>query len=134
MMKPMIFAALMVLALGTNNTRAEWMLVAETADQELALYADPTTAQFSGNTVTVWTLHNYRSFERTSAGEKYRSEAVRYEFDCVNAGSRPHALTIYSGSMGSGKVIKSVNSIGPWSALTPGGVGYAMLAATCPKG
>ena len=86
-------------------------------DDSATTYADPASIIRSGNMVTMWSLLDYKAFQRmVEVG--YFSHKTEVEYDCAEPQSRGLSLFLHAEKMGEGKVIYEDTSPHEWEPVT----------------
>jgi len=118
-----------ILLLCLNGTAwAGWKSVAE--DDTATTYADPASIVRDGDTVTMWSLLDYKVFQRmVEVG--YFSRKVRAEYDCAEPRSRGMSLSLHAEKMGQGKVIYEDTSPQEWEAVAPDTITAILRKVAC---
>ena len=80
----------------------------------------------------MWILSDYKTVE-TDVGISYLSSKSQDVYDCGEERSRLLALTMFSGNMGSGKVVYSSSNEGKWDPVAPKSVGQILWEVVCKK-
>ena len=102
------------LLLVSSASWAGWKSVGE--DNAAASYADPATIVRSGNTVKLWSLLDYKTFQRmVEVG--YFSQKALVEYDCAEGKTRTLSLSLHAEHMGEGKVIYEDTSPHEWEPV-----------------
>ena len=117
-----------MLALVSSNAMAGWVAVSDTA--RFITFADPATISKAGDTVKMWDLLDYRKV-REVEGFRYLSQKSESEYDCKKALTRPLAMFLHVGMMGSGETVFTSNTPDPWQRVEPGSVNEALLKYAC---
>ena len=87
-------------------------------DNAIAFYADPATIVKSGNTAKLWSLLDYKAFQRmVEVG--YFSQKALVEYDCDKRQARGLSLSLHAEHMGEGKVIYEDTSPHEWEPVLP---------------
>jgi hypothetical protein len=116
------------------------VLVGSTKDA--AVYAMPSTIRKTGKKVKVWYLFDYMHAVSPATGEPplpsdmsrvYLSVKEQYEFDCKEEQMRELYANTYSGNMGYGEVVYTIEKPSDWTPLIPDSVGEAMWNFVCRK-
>jgi len=123
-------ALTVVLALVSSSALAGWVQVTDTG--RFITFADPATISKSGDTVRMWDLLDYRQ-TREVEGVRYLSQKSEAEYDCKNARTRPLAMFMHLGMMGSGETVFSSDTPDPWQRVKPGSVNEVLLKYACGK-
>lgn len=104
------------LLVASNAAWAAWQSIGE--DNAAVLYADPATIVKSGNTAKLWSLHDYKDFQRmVEVG--YFSQKALVEYDCAERKTRSLSLSLHAEHMGEGKVIYEDTSAQEWRPVPP---------------
>jgi hypothetical protein len=120
------FAILLLLL--SSPALAAWKSVGE--DAAGTSYADPATIVRKGNTATMWSLINYRDFQRmVEVG--YFSQKTHTEYDCAAKQLRGLSLALHADRMGEGKVIYEDTSEHDWEPVVPDTLGETLLKVAC---
>jgi hypothetical protein len=123
-MKKFVF----VLLLLSTPVWAGWKSVRENGAG--TLYADPDTIVRNGSTARMWSLLDYKDFQRmVEVG--YFSQKMLAEYDCGERRSRGLNLSLRSGHMGEGGVIYSDDSPHDWEAVAAGTIAEDLWAVAC---
>ncbi len=110
--------------------QAEWVGVG--VNERLTGYVDPTTIRKSGNTVKMWSLHDYKT-AREFIGRTYMSSKFLHEYDCMEEQARQLHNSFHSGNMGRGDIVWSNNEPRNWQPISPGSLGKAKWEIACKK-
>jgi hypothetical protein len=117
-----------LLLLMSGAAWAGWKSVGE--DNAAVVYADPTTIVRSGNTAKLWSLLDYKDFQRmVEVG--YFSQKTLVEYDCAERRARGLSLTLHAEHMGEGKVIYEDASPREWSSLPSEPIAEALWTMAC---
>jgi hypothetical protein len=109
---------------------AGWKSVGE--DSASALYADPDTIVRNGDTAQMWSILDYKTFQRmVEVG--YFSQKALIEYDCAERRSRGLNLSLRSGHMGEGDVIYSDDSPRDWEAVAAGTIVDKLWTVACKR-
>jgi hypothetical protein len=127
-MRTALFA--MILTVVTSSASAAWVAVSDTG--RFITFADPATISKSGDTVTMWDLLEYKA-AREVEGIRYASQKSRSEYNCQEMLTRPLALYLHSGMMGSGEPVFNITMPDDWQRVVPGSVNEALLNYACGK-
>ena len=100
------------------------------ADGAGTLYADPATIIRKGNKATMWSLFDYKDFQRmVEVG--YFSQKTHAEYDCTAKQIRGLSLTLHADKMGEGKVIYEDTSPHDWEPVVPDTLSETLLKVAC---
>jgi len=111
-----------------GTVQAEWVGVG--VNERLTGYVDPTTIRKSGNTVKMWSLHDYKT-AREFIGGSYMSSMFLHEYDCMEERARQLFNSFHSENMGKGNTIWSNNEPRNWLPIPPGSLGKAKWEIAC---
>jgi hypothetical protein len=107
---------------------AEWKSVG--GDDAATSYADPATIVRSGNTAKMWSLLDYKSFQRmVEVG--YFSQKAQVEYDCTERKARGLSLSLHAEHMGQGKVIYEDTSPHEWEPVSPDTITETLRSVAC---
>lgn len=116
------------LLLLSGSAWADWKNVAE--DELGVTYVDLTTAMKRGTTTAMWSVLDYKSFQRmVEVG--YFSQKTLVEYDCAGRKSRGVHLSLHAEHMGQGKVVYSDESPHEWESVPPGTLGEKLWKMVC---
>jgi hypothetical protein len=119
--------ALFVLLLSSPAWGA-WKSIAD--DDIGTSYADPATIVKSGATAKMWSLLDYKAFQRmVEVG--YFSQKSQAEYDCKEKKFRGLTLALHAEHMGEGKVIYSDETAHEWEAVEPGTLNETLWKIAC---
>ena len=120
------FAILLLCLSGT--AWAGWKSVAQ--DDTAIAYADPAAIVRTGNTATMWSLFDYKAFQRmVEVG--YFSQKAQVEYDCAEPRLRVLSLALHAEKMGQGKIIYEDTSPHEWEAAGAGTVNEILRKLAC---
>ena len=127
-MQPKMNKLVVVLLLASSPAWAGWKAVGD--EETGTTYADPATMARSGNTVKMWSLLDYKAFQRmVEVG--YFSQKSLVEYDCKEKQTRGLAVKLHAEPMGEGKVIYEDDSPHEWEALVPDTMGEVLWKVAC---
>ena len=107
---------------------AGWKSIGE--DDTGTSYADPATIVKSGTTAKMWSMFDYKAFQRmVEVG--YFSQKAQVEYDCKDKQVRGLTLSLHAGHMGEGKVIYADETPHDWEAVEAGTLNEALLKIAC---
>ena len=117
-----------VLLLAANPARAGWKSVG--ADEVATSYADAATIVRNGDTARMWSLLDYKAFQRmVEVG--YFSQKAHIEYDCANRRFRGLGIFLHADKMGEGKVIYEDDSTHEWEEIAPDGPNEILWKIAC---
>lgn len=107
---------------------AAWTSVGE--EPTGSVYADPATIVKNGDSATMSSLTDYKSFQRmVEVG--YYSQVARVEYDCAGHRSRGLSLALHADQMGQGKVVYSDETAQDWEEVAPGTITEKLWSIAC---
>ncbi len=86
--------------------------------------------------VKIWEMRDYSSVQTNGEGQRYHSAAVLWAFNCRDETKTVTSAVEYSGSMGSGNVVNSVNAkegVLQWTPIVPRSVAEETWKISCGK-
>ena len=120
--------ALCVLLLISGAAWGAWKSVGE--DDAATVYADPATVVRGGNTAKLWSLLDYKDFQRmVEVG--YFSQKTLVEYDCVERRTRGLTLSLHAEHMGEGKMIYEDASPREWSPVPAQSITESLWNIAC---
>jgi hypothetical protein len=118
----------LLLLLASGAAAAGWTQVS--ADTATTTYADPATMQKSGNTAKMWSLVDFKEFQRmVEVG--YFSQKFQVEYDCTEKRLRRLVQSYHAANMGEGKVVYSDDTAQEWETVQPASMNETLLKAAC---
>ena len=119
------------LLLADRPVYGEWELIGASDTYKANVYVDYTTVRRTSNILTMRELFDYET-EQTLAGRKvYLSHMTEREYDCPAELTRILVVKWFSGHMGSGTMIDSLNLISNWTIVERGSIAEALWIAAC---
>ncbi len=116
------------LLLVSSPAWAGWKSIGE--DDTGTSYADTATIVKSGTTAKMWSMLDYKSFQRmVEVG--YFSQKAQVEYDCKGRQFRGLTLSLHAEHMGEGKVIYADETPHEWEAVEAGTVNEMLLKIAC---
>ena len=107
---------------------AGWKSIGE--DDAGTSYADLATILKSGTTAKMWSMFDYKAFQRmVEVG--YFSQKAQVEYDCKDKQVRGLTLSLHAEHMGEGKVIYADETPHDWEAVEAGTLNEALLKIAC---
>ncbi len=111
-----------------SESYAKWVKLTETDDFQSQLYVDYETLGTKNGNKYIWTLID----SKTPNDKGAISRKAHMIFDCSVGQSKILSLYLYSGNMGSGKIISKHNNIKmEWRSVLPGSIQYKILDNIC---
>ena len=133
-MKQLLLGLMLLVTAGAAS--AEWTFVGDTGDggDDFIHYVDRATIRRNGNLVKMWDLKDYKTPQKSSGGDSYLSIKSQSEYDCKEEQMRMLALLLFSGKMGSGKVVYSTSEASmQWQPISPVSIGETLWKVACGK-
>jgi len=116
----------------STSVMAEWTAVKwNHEDGGLTLYVDYTTIRKEGDRVKMLSLADFEVVEKNEV-DLFSSRAQN-EYDCKEKKIRQLFYSLYSGSMGKGKMEHSNSEHLKWMPVQPGSMEDAMWRVACGK-
>ncbi|MEE8327861.1 MAG: surface-adhesin E family protein [Nitrosomonadaceae bacterium] len=123
---------LLMLVFISTSVMAEWTALKwNHEDGGLTLYVDYTTIRKEGDRVRMLSLADFEVVEKNEV-DLFSSRAQN-EYDCKEKKIRQLFYSLYSGSMGKGKMEHSNSEHLKWMPVQPGSMEDAMWTAACGK-
>lgn len=123
---------LLVLVIINTGAMAEWTVVKwNHEDGGLTLYVDYTTIHKKGDRVRMLSLADFEVVEKNEV-DLFSSRAQN-EYDCKEKKIRQLFYSLYSGSMGKGKMEHSNSEHLKWIPIQPESMEEAMWTVACGK-
>ena len=114
-----------VLMLATTSAWADWVQFATSDDT--VYYLDPASIRKRGNLRRVWELHDLK--KRDSLGNlSYRALD---EYDCDGERYRTLSLSMHSGPMASGQLLRNNDETSAWQHIPPNTIVEEALRLVC---
>jgi hypothetical protein len=118
------------LLLLSSSAWAGWERVGE--DDTATSYADPASVVRNGSTARMWSVLNYKAFQRmVEVG--YFSQKAQVEYDCEEPRSRGLTLSLHTEKMGEGKVVYADESPHEWEPVAAGTRSEVLWKIACNK-
>ena len=123
---------LLMLVFISTSVMAEWTALKwDHEDGGLTLYVDYTTIRKEGDRVRMLSLADFEVVEKNEV-DLFSSRAQN-EYDCKEKKIRQLFYSLYSGSMGKGKMEHSNSEHLKWMPVQPGSMEDAMWRVACGK-
>jgi len=123
----------LMLAFMNTSAMAEWTAVEwNHEDGGLTLYVDHTTIRKTGNRVKILSLTDFEVVNKEGEISLFSSR-VQNEYDCKGKKMRQLFYSLYSGSMGSGKMEYSNSEYQKWVPVESRSMEEAMWRIACSK-
>ena len=117
-----------VLFLLSSPAWAGWKSVGE--DDTATTYADTASIVKKANTATMWTLIDYKAFQRM-VETGYFSHKTEVEYDCAEPRMRGLSLFLRAEKMGEGKVVYDDTSPHEWEPVNPDTMNETLRKVAC---
>lgn len=121
----------MSLLLASGPVYAEWELIGVSEIYKANVYVDYASVRRTGNVLTMSELFDYESNQTLRGPKVYLSHTTEREYDCHAELTRVLAVRWFSGHMGSGTMIDSLNLISNWTIVERGSIAEALWFAAC---
>ena len=128
-LKMMWFIFIVLLVLSVRLAYAEWLIVGIMQDGT-SVYIDSESLHRQGNVVKMWALFD-SSGMKVMDGISSRSMRAQFQIDCDQERYRSLAVTRFSGSMATGKVVSNAAGKGKWSPVAPKSVAKMLMNSQC---
>jgi hypothetical protein len=123
---------LLLLAVVSGNAMASWVSVGQTEHE--TYYVNKATIHKSGNTVTMWSLIDYKAAQHTSNGELYLSSKAQTKYDCEESRMRILNAIWSAGYMGTKNAVMSrSNKSEEWIPVAPDSPDALLRTIACSK-
>ncbi len=110
--------------------RADWALM-EGSPADLKLYVNHETAEKSGpRMVLLWHVIDHKEAQNRD-GKDFRSQMLRYEYDCDKSMFREMFRSWHKGPMASGITVYWTEGQRQWLAPEPGSLDEVLTRRTC---
>ena len=125
----------MLLAAVSSSAAANWVPVDEIETNTTITYVDLSTILKKGDTVRMWSLNDYDTFQFAQFGlpEPYLSTSHQYEYDCKAKRLRRFSFSFHSGNMAQGKVVSRSTATSNWELVRPDTVNETLWKLACGK-
>ena len=111
----------------STTALAEWKVILK--NEDATVYVETAKIKRIGNLTNAWLLDDLTSPEK--AGKRsYKFTKSKMSFDCNNERTKTEYIVAYSGQMGAGEVVGSVESL-EWKQVIPGTFGETVLNRIC---
>ena len=124
-----------LLVLSSGPAYAEWVAIGYSESLGgYTVYVDLDTIRRKGDLVKMWYLLDFETIQ-TVAGDSFLSSKSQHEYDCTEERDRILALTMFSGNMGSGKVVYSSSDKDKWewAPVQPDSISQTLWKVACNK-
>lgn len=95
----------LLLVMASASASADWVKVADSMNDKVHHYLDPSTMRKEGTVMRVVTLTDYEEPQAISDTQRFHSVKMQDAFDCASQTGRHLSLTALTGNMGSGSVV-----------------------------
>lgn len=124
-----LFAALMLMSVVSSSAMAEWVKVQ--GNENVTAYADPSTVRNRLGIAKVTSLFDFRQKNVRSDESEFFSTIRETEFNCKGNLQRMAGFSIYTGSMGRGKLLASGSEPQDWKPVSKFSIAIAMKNFAC---
>lgn len=116
------------LLVATSAFAASWKSVGD--DATGTWYADAESVEKSGNAAKMWSILDYKSFQRmVEVG--YWSQKSHVEYDCAAPRMRGLSVALLAEKMGAGKAVYEDHSAHDWEDISAGSMSEALRKVAC---
>lgn len=123
-----------MLSLMSPQVMAAWTRLEGAPDTGVNVYANVGKVRSTGaSTVKMQYLLDFQSKQKTISGIMYSSKKVLGEYDCDEESFRVLVSSLYTGQMGSGKVVKLTGNASPWLPVEPNSLAVVLWKTACGK-
>ncbi len=127
-MKKIVLAV--ALSAAAVSARANWSPL-DGSPADPALYVNHETAEKSGpRRVLLWQVIDHKAAQSRD-GTEFRSQMLRYEYDCDKSMFREMFRSWHKGAMASGMTVYWTEGQRQWLAPEPGSLDEVLTRATC---
>ena len=102
-----------------------------TSNDKGRYFVETSTIKKNGNLVSFFVLHNRYKPDLNMQGKKYSSTVSLFEFNCQNRTARIAISSEYSGQMGKGDMVSSLNEKTSWQTASSGSTLDTLLYMAC---
>jgi hypothetical protein len=119
------------LLLAARPVYGEWEMIGVSETYKAKLYVDYATVRRTGNILTMWELFDYETTQTLAGRKPYLSHMTKREYDCPAELTRVLALKWFSGQIGSGEMVDSLNLVSNWTVVERGSIAETLWIAAC---
>ncbi|HKT35867.1 MAG TPA: surface-adhesin E family protein [Nitrospira sp.] len=128
-MKVLLLA--MGLLLASVPVYGEWEMIGVSDTYKATVYLDYATVRRTGTILTMRELFDYETKQSLAGRSMYLSHTTEREYDCAAELSRVLIVKWFSGQMGSGNVVDSLNLVSNWTVVERGSIAEMLWIAGC---
>jgi hypothetical protein len=121
----------MCLLLASGPVYGEWKMIGVSETYKANVYVDYATVRRTGNIVTMWELFDYETNKTLAGKTMYLSHTTEREYDCHAELTRILVVKWFSGQMGAGRMVDSLNLISNWAVVEPGSIAETLWIVAC---
>jgi hypothetical protein len=121
----------MCLLLAGGPVYGEWEIIGTSETYKANVYVDYATVRRAGNMLTMWELFDYDASQTLGGRKLYSSHTTEREYDCSAELTRILVVKWFSGQMGSGTLVDSLDLISNWTVVERGSIAEALWIAAC---
>ncbi|HEY7129028.1 MAG TPA: surface-adhesin E family protein [Nitrospira sp.] len=121
----------MCLLLVSGPVYAGWEMIGVSEPYKATVYGDYATVRRRGNILTMSELFDYETIHTLAGRKMYLSHTTEREYDCPAELTRVLGVKWFSGQMGSGDMVESLNLISNWTVVERGSIAEALWIAAC---
>jgi hypothetical protein len=122
---------LLLLAITSGNTAAEWIKVGVNSNDTYTAYVDISNMRKIDNKVKIWVLFDFKKVQIKFSNEPILSAKMQTEYDCKEVKERLIHLSQFAGNMGEGKIVLTFGAPTEWEPVAPGSTGDAVWKMVC---
>ena len=121
----------MCLLLADGPVYGQWEMIGTSETYKANVYVDYATVRRTGNMLTMWELFDYETSQTLACKKVYSSHTTEREYDCSAELTRILVVKWFSGQMGSGTMVDSLNLISNWTVVERGSIAETLWIAAC---
>lgn len=122
---------MVMLAAVSSNAMADWVRVNQ--DEEMTVYAHPSSIRNKSSKVKMWSLYDYQLEKVLPSGKSYQSMKVQEEYDCKREETRTLGISFHAGNMSAGEVIFTGSKAQGWKSVSPETAQESLFKYACGK-
>jgi len=127
-----MWKSMLILLLVASSARAEWALIAVANTPARRIFVDLATIRPAGSYLRMWSMYDVDTEEVSPSGIKFKSAKQLEELDCIRSQRRVLAVSLATGSMGSGSIVTSdLHERPDWRAHRPDSMNEITAQVVC---
>ena len=119
------------LLLASGPAYGEWEMIGVSETYKANVYVDYATVRRTGNILTMGELFDYETNQTLAGRKMYLSHTTEREYDCPAELTRILVVKWFSGQMGRGNMVDSLNLISNWTVVERGSIAESLWIAAC---